>query len=302
MNIESKKSIPASAKSALIIACFFWAASFIASKIALENVPPLTVVFFRLLISTFCFLLWWYFRGNRIPKNIIKKNKGKILLLSLFGTGLHYSIQTIGISYTTPSNASLYAATGPITITILAVFFLNERLTFKKIIGIGMAFIGVILVLGVDKVIHLSFGKHIIGDILVLISIFMWGIFTVLGKNLIKHISPIDLTALITTIGTVYMAPAALGEILIRNFSLAHIPISTWLSIVFLGITCSFLATFLYVFALNTAESQKVGVYLYTIPPMSYIIAFLVLKDFISLNLIIGTVVVLLGVYITEKG
>jgi len=72
--------------------------------------------------------------------------------------------------------------------------------------------------------------------------------------------------------------------------------------VAFLGITCSFLATLLYFFALERAESQKVGVYLYTIPPMSFLIAGFYLGESIGLNLLIGSLVVLTGVYLTEKG
>ena len=69
-----------------------------------------------------------------------------------------------------------------------------------------------------------------------------------------------------------------------------------------LDITCSFLATLLYFFALEKTESQKVGIYLYTIPPMTAVIAALYLKETIGLNLLIGTLAVLFGVYLTEKG
>jgi len=130
----------------------------------------------------------------------------------------------------------------------------------------------------------------------------MWGIFTVLGKDMIRQMSAIDLTAIVTFMGTLYMIPVGWIESSRASFSIESINTESWGAVAFLGIACSFLATLLYFFALERTESQKVGVYLYTIPPMNYVISALYLGENIGLNLILGSVIVLTGVYITEKG
>jgi drug/metabolite transporter (DMT)-like permease len=259
------------------------------------------VVTLRLAISSLCFLVWLLVRGKKIPFGG-PGWLGRLFLLSLFGTGLHYGIQTIGLQYTTASNASLYAVTSPISIAVIAVLFLGERLTIKKALGIGCALVGVLLVLGIETLKTFELKGHLLGDLLVLTSIIMWGIFTVLGKDMTRRLSAIDLTAIVTFMGTICMVPAGWIETSHHSFSLAAIPPEAWAAVAFLGITCSFLATLLYFFALERAESQKVGVYMYTIPPMTYIIAALYLNETIGLNLLLGSIIVVAGVYITEKG
>lgn len=293
--------VPLSAKIALMAACFFWAASFIATKRALAIIPPLTVVTLRLIISSLCFLLWLLCRRKRITYRG-SAWLGRLFLMSLFGTGLHYSLQTIGINYTTASNASLYAVTGPISITIIAALFLGEKITLRKAVGIGCAMVGVMVVLGIDIVLKFEFKGHLLGDILVFTSIFLWGVFTVMGKDMTRQLSAIELTAIVTFMGTIYMIPTSCIEMSNYSFSLSSISTEAWVAIAFLGITCSFLATLLYFFALERTESQKVGVFLYTIPPMTYIIAAFYLGETIGLSLILGSVIVMAGVYITEKG
>ncbi|MGD2088727.1 MAG: DMT family transporter [Candidatus Aminicenantes bacterium] len=302
MDIKTQQQkVPLLAKLALAAACFFWAASFIATKTALDNIPPLTVVTLRMMISSLCFLLWLIFRGKKIPYQGPSWLR-RLFLLSIFGTGLHYGIQTIGIQYTTASNASLYAVTGPISIAILAALFLGEKITWKKAVGIGCALVGVLMVMGIETIMAFELKGRLLGDLLVFASIFMWGFFTVLGKDMMRHMSAVDLTAVVTFMGTLYMIPVGGIETLSRSFSLVSIPIDAWAAVAFLGITCSFLATLLYFFALERSESQKVGVYMYTIPPMSYIMAAIVLNETIGVNLIIGSLIVLAGVYLTEKG
>ncbi|MCP4152891.1 MAG: DMT family transporter [bacterium] len=299
-NLNTGASVPLIAKLAVIASCLFWAASFIATKTALPIIPPLTLVLLRLIVSSLCFLVWLLWRRKKIAFHGFAW-LGRMFLLSLFGTGLHFGIQTIGLQYTTASNASLYAVTGPISITLIAAFFLGERITLKKAAGIGCAMIGVLVVLG-SEVFKFQLKGHLLGDLLVFISIFMWGVFTVMGKGMTRKISAIDLTAVVTFMGTIYMIPACWYEMRGSAFSFSDITFEAWLAVLFLGVTCSFLATVLYFFALEKMESQKVGVYLYTVPPMTYIIAFFYLGEAIGLNLLVGSVIVMAGVYLTEKG
>ena len=300
VDIKNPK-VPGSAKIALTAACFFWAASFIATKTALDIIPPLTVVTLRLVISSICFLLWLLARRKKVAYQGAAW-LGRLFLLSLFGAGLHYSIQTIGLIYTSSSNAALYAVTGPISIAIIAALFLGEKITLKKAVGIGCALVGVLIVMGIKTIMAFELEGRLLGDLLVLTSISLWGIFTVLGKDMIRQMSAIELTAIVTFMGTLYMIPVGWIESSQSSFSLASITPEAWGALAFLGIACSFLATLLYVFALERTESQKVGVYLYTIPPMNYVISALYLGESIGINLILGSVIVLTGVYITEKG
>ncbi len=293
--------MPASAKIAIISACVFWAASFIATKTALDVIPPLTVVTLRLLVSSLCFGIFLWVKKQQIRIHS-RKYFGQLVLLSLFGTGLHYGLQTIGIGYTTASNASLFAVTGPISIVIISALFLGEKITRKKAFGIFTALIGVFIVMGLSTLREFDFRASFLGDSLVMASIFMWGAFTVMGKGMTERVGAIELSATVTFIGTLYMIPAGILEIYASGFSLTMVTVEAWIAVGFLGITCSFLSTLLYLYGLTRTESQKVGVYLYTIPPMTYVIAAIYLGESITMNLLVGTAIVLFGVYVTEKG
>lgn len=297
----TRPAVPVSAKLSLLVACFFWALSFIATKVALETVPALTVVFLRLFISALCFSVWLVIRGSRLklggPRLL-----GRLFLLSLFGTGLHYGLQTVGIGMTTASNASIYAATGPVLITILAAFSLRERITLKKAVGIIIALFGVLVVMGIDKLANFGLRGPLLGDLLVFSSILMWALFTVMGKGMSRRMSALDITTVVTIMGAVYMTLPGILALNHSPLTFSAIPPKAWTAIVFLGVTCSFLSTLLYFHALEKTESQKVGVYLYTIPPMTVVIASIYLKETIGFNLVVGTLAVLAGVALTEKG
>ena len=89
------------------------------------------------------------------------------------------------------------------------------------------------------------------------------------------------------------MVPVGWYEAGSTGFSVAGTSLEAWVAIAFLGVACSFLATLLYFVALGLTESQKVGVYLYTIPPMTAVVAALYLGEVITVNLVIGAVLVI---------
>jgi drug/metabolite transporter (DMT)-like permease len=227
---------------------------------------------------------------------------GRLFVLSLFGAGLHYGLQTTGLQYTTASNASLYAVTAPITILLLSVVFLGERVTARKAFGVALAVAGVLVVMGPETLMSLDLDAHVKGDLLVLVSIVMWGLFTVLGKKVTDELGALKVTSWVTVIGALWMAPVGLWEMRLRGYSLGSMTLEAWLAIGFLGVGCSFLAVLLYFVALRRTESQKVGVYLYTIPPMTAVVAVLYLGETLSPGLVLGAILVIVGVALTERG
>jgi len=292
--------MPNRARILLLTACVLWAVSFVATKVALEAAPPLVVVTLRLLISAVCFLPWIVATGGARG---LGGSRGllRLFVLSLFGTSLHYSLQTVGLQFTTASNASLYTTTGPITILVLSALFLGERITARKALGVAVAVAGVLVVMGSETLTSFEFG-NVKGDLLVLASLVMWGLFTVYGKRMIDELGALRVTAWVTVIGALAMVPVGWSEARATGFSLTEITVEAWLAIAFLGVACSFLATLLYFVALGLSESQKVGVYLYTIPPMTAVVASLYLGETITANLMIGAVLVIGGVALTERG
>jgi drug/metabolite transporter (DMT)-like permease len=291
--------MPGRARIALLTAAFLWAVSFVAAIVALEEVPPLVIVALRLVISALCFLPWVIATGG--TRGIGLRRMGKLFLLSLVGTSLHYATQTAGLQYTTATNASLYTTTGPITILLLSALVLGERITARKAFGVLLAVTGVLVVMGSETLTSFELG-NVKGDLLVLISIVMWGLFTVFGKRVTDELGALRVTAWVTILGALTMAPVGLYEAHTTGFSLADVSLEVGVAIAFLGIACSFFATLLYFVALGMSESQKVGVYLYAIPPMTAVVAALYLGDVITMNLVLGAILVISGVALTERG
>ncbi len=293
--------MPTAARLALLTACILWAVSFVATKVALASAPPLTVVSARLVLSALCFVAWSAVAGTWSPR-LSRRELVALAGLSLLGTGLHYGLQTIGLEYTTAANGSVWAVTGPITIAVFGVLVLKERLGPQRAGGILLALAGVLTVMGWQTVLAFDWHGTLLGDSLVLASIVLWGLFTVFGKALTDSLGALRMTAAVTVIGAAWMLPVAAAELAVTGRSLRAIAPAGWAAIAFLGVGCSFLATLLYFVALRRSEAQKVGVYLYTIPPMTAVVAATTLGEPLTPRFLLGSALVLAGVALTEHG
>jgi drug/metabolite transporter (DMT)-like permease len=156
--------------------------------------------------------------------------------------------------------------------------------------------------MGMETITGFELDGNLVGDLLVFASIVMWGCFTVFGKKVTDQLGALTVTAAVTLIGAAWMTPIGVLEMQRTGFSLAEVTPTAWAAVTYLGAACNFLAVLLYFTALQRTESQKVGVYLYSIPPMTAVAAALVLGEPITLGLIVGTSLVIAGVSLTERG
>jgi drug/metabolite transporter (DMT)-like permease len=288
---------------ALSVACIFWATSFIATKIALTSMGVMTLAGSRHVAACICFLGWAVFNRKRIMKwpPLTWKHFRYLFILSLFSVSIHHVSQIIGLKYTTAANASIYVAIGPIMIFLIAALFLKERMTLQKIVGVLFALFGVICVTGIETLLAFDFSGRLFGDSLVALSVFTWACFTVFSKKWVPEMAPLQLTAIILLLGTASLVPFMIHELQHPEYSLSHINNQSWAAAIFLGITSSFIAVLLYLYALKNTESQKVAIYLYTIPPMTAFMAVYILNETITLQIIAGTLFVFFGLYLTQR-
>jgi len=279
---------------ALLLAVLIWSAAFVVVKIGLQEIKLFNLAFYRFVIASPLIILVVQLR-NRLQ--IIKiEDIPFTLILALTGVTLFYTVQFTALSYTTATNVSILANTSVIFIALMSLF-LGEKFTKFKAFGICLAFIGVILVVSKGKLEFFT-SKTFIGDILVILGGFLWAVYTVLGKGMLKKYNPESLTAYAFAIGSVLLFPLAIYEGLENPF---YFSITAWVSILYLSIVASVIAYLLWYSALTVMDATKVGVFIYLMPLFTAIIAYLVLRETIGILTILGGILTILGVYFVEK-
>jgi drug/metabolite transporter (DMT)-like permease len=276
-------------------AVILWGFSFIATKMALKEVHPFTLLTLRFGIGGFLLLLVQLQKDKRFLKAFSFKDWVSIILLAIVGISGHTLLQAYGLLYTTAINTGWIVAIMPIFITIVARFYLGEPITLRKVGGIILGFLGVFLVIskGVFSLSIFRFDSTL-GDFLILISVLTWTAFSVGGKGFLSRFSPLTAITPIMVVGCLTTFPFTWLEW--EWNILFHLSLSGWMAILFLGIFCSGLAYLFWYSALGKKDSSIVGMYLYLEPFVTLIGAYFFLNEEIQWITLMGGGMILLGV------
>ena len=153
----------------------------IVAKALVTEVDPAAVLMMRSIISAVGMMAIFSLKGRTL--GIDREDFGPFLLLGVLGIPLNQYFYLYGMQFTTAANGALLYASTPSFVLVLSHFMLKESITLKKSFGIALAFFGITIVVferGVD-----FSSQYTFGNILVLIAVLAWALFTILGKKMI---------------------------------------------------------------------------------------------------------------------
>ena len=281
-------------------AVIFWGLSFIATKVALREIHPFTLLTLRFGMGGLLLLLFQLQKDKRFLKTFSSKDWISIILLALVGVSAHTLLQAYGLLYTTAINTGWLIAIMPICIVIAARFYLGEPITLRKVGGIILGLLGVSLIIskGMFSLSLFRFGSTF-GDFLILISALTWTAFTVGGRGFLSRFPPLAAITPIMIVGCLITFPFTLLK---WEWNLLfQLSLVAWMSIFFLGIFCSGLAYLFWYQALEKKDSSIVGMYLYLEPFVTLIGAYFFLNEEIQWITFMGGGMILLGVYLATR-
>jgi len=295
--MPENRKIPYATYIKLITAIAIWGGSFIATKIAVQEVSPVTVVWLRFFIGT---IILGYFAWKRKELVLSEwKDTLEFLWLGFLGITLHQWLQSVGLVTSEASTTAWLVSTSPIFMALLGWIFLKEKLSSRIITGFLLATIGVLLVVtkgDIRSLINGKFGAS--GDILILISALNWAIFSVSSRPILKRFSAIKVTFYVLLFGWLLTSIQFLFGHHWIEFN--QLSIGGWASIAFLGIFCSALAYIFYNDGLKALPASKVGAFLFLEPLIATIVAAAILSESIVLASLAGGGLILIGVWLVN--
>lgn len=281
-------------------AVIFWGFSFIATKVALKEVHPFTLLTLRFGIGGLLLLVFQLRKDKRFLRAFSSRDWFFIILLTIVGVSGHTLLQAFGLLYTTAINTGWIVAVMPIFITISARLFLQEAITMRKLIGILVGFFGVFLVISKEMFSFSLFRLgSTLGDFLVLFSALTWTVFTVGGKGFLSRFPALAAITPILIVGCLTTFPFTFLKW--QWNILPHLSLSAWMGILFLGVFCSGLAYLFWYSALEKKDSNIVGMYLYLEPLVTLIGAYFLLNEEVQRVSLMGGGMILLGVHLATK-
>jgi len=211
---------------------------------------------------------------------------------------LHFWVMATGMKETSASNTAWILTTAPIFIAILGWLYLKEVFNLYQWLGLGLACIGVVFLTANGSWSNLSWIKSR-GDVIVLGSCVTWAIYTVGTRDITSKVNPLVATFWMTGIAGLIFIPITLFDTGYHKF--LYLQPITYISLVFLGVFCLAIAFWLWSEGLFRQTAAEVGVYLYVEPLITMIGAWILLREAITIWLLIGAALISGGVYVSEK-
>ncbi len=276
-----------------IITAILFSGSYIAAKYTTFDLEPLTTTFLRYAVAlVFLTLLIFCYRPSSLQ--IKKEDIYKMALLGIFGIiGYHFFFFS-SLKHTSVANTAIIGAFGPLATGLLAAIFIKERLSKKNYLGIFLAFVGVLILITSGKIqtiIGLNFNY---GDILMLLAVLSWAVYSVIIKNLSKKYDSFTLTFYATASAVVMLFFLAIlegGVAQIQAISLASI-----LSVLYMGIFGSGLGYLLYNYGIKDLGPTKTSSLVYSqVPVFVAILSFLFFKEALTLPMIVSVILIIIG-------
>jgi len=287
-----------SASIKVLFTVLVWGASFVAIKIGLKYVLPITLVWMRFAMGVL--ILGGAVRLRHqfsLPK---PKDWPYFALLGFLGITFHQWLQSTGLVTSQATTTGWIVASMPIFIAILGWLVLKEKLNWLQALGILLAAVGVLLVVTHGNFSALVSGKFgAPGDILIMISAPNWAVFTILSRRGLKTYPAALMLFYVMAFGWLFSSVLFVAG---RGWESIHnIATDGWLALGFLGVFCSGVAYIFWYDALKVLPVAQVGTYLYIEPVVTVIVSFLLLNEKISLTGVLGGVVILLGVWLVNR-
>ena len=276
-----------------ILTSIFFAGSFVAAKYTTLDLEPLTTSLLRYVVALL-FLCMLVFHQKSKALQIKNKDLFAFFFLGLTGiVGYHYFF-FLSLKFTEIANTAIINATSPVVTAIAAAFFLNERLGRWNYLGGLLAFIGVIFLLiqgDVQRLFELRFNQ---GDLLMLLSVVSWVIYSLIIKRMATRYSGFTLTFYATLFGVFQLFFLALGEQPLEQ--LKTISAESIGAIFYMGIVASGLGYLLYNVSIQKLGPTKTSSTVYSLVPILVsILAFLFFDESITLVMLFSIAGIIIG-------
>ena len=283
----------------LVCASLFWAGNFMVGKLAyLENIPPMSLVFFRWSL-VWVILLPFTFKEVLKNKDIILNNLPLLFFLALTSVGLFNSFTYLALVHTQVINASLFNTAIPAMIILFCFIFKIEKTNRFQIMGLILSVIGILSIitkLDLNILLSLNFNK---GDIIMIGGVIAWGLYSSFLKKKKFTLPLLTLVHILCTLGLLFILPQFLfelsqGQIIKFDINLGYI-------LVYLALFPSIGSYYCWASAVAIIGANRSGIFLSLIPFFSTIMAITFFNEQFHFFHLIGSILIILGLFLSNK-
>jgi len=272
----------------IIILSILWGGSFFFVGVAVEEIPPLTIVLCRVALASIILMAIVYLKGDKMPSSLALW--GGFIVMGALNNLIPFSLIVWGQTHIESGLASILNGTTPIFSVILAHFLTKEeRLTTNRMSGVLIGWVGVAVLIGIDSL--RGFGIEVYGQIAVLGAAFSYACAAIYGRRF-KCLSPLVVATGMLCGSTIMMTPMALLVDQPWNLSPS---VFTMMALFGLAAISTSLAYIIYFRVLATAGPTNLLLVTFLIPLSAIFLGVMFLGERLEWNAFVGMGLIFIG-------
>jgi drug/metabolite transporter (DMT)-like permease len=277
-----------------LIAASIWGGMYVVSKVVLDVVPPFTLLTSRLVLGAIT-LLPFVIRGGGI--RFTRKQWLQVLGVGFVGYGISLGFQFVGTKLSTAANGSLVTSATPAFVLLFAAWILGERVTRQRLAALGLATLGVIIVIDPRNA-QIS-SALFWGNLSLVAAALTWALYSVLIRKVTRGLDVLPVSLVCFLGGLPLTIPASGVELKISGIG----TITFWviLGILYLGVISTGLAMFLWNMAFSRLEAGVASLTFFAQPVVGAGLGALLLGEQLSAMFLLGGVLIGIGLLIAAR-
>lgn len=266
----------------------------IAKDVMPEFIQPFGFIFCRV---SGALLLFWMFAQFAEKEKVSERDLALMAVCGAFGVASNQLMFFYGLNLTSPINAAIILTCNPILVLLISALVIRERITSRKIIGIGVGLTGAVGLILFKEASALS-SDSFIGDLFVLLNATSYAIYLVLVKPMMQKYKPMTVIKWVFLFGFIYVLPFGWNQF--HEIEWETFTTNIWWAFAFVVVGTTFLAYFFNVLGLKELSPSVVSIYIYSQPLIASIMAIALQKDELSFEKILAALFIFSGVYLVS--
>jgi drug/metabolite transporter (DMT)-like permease len=276
----------------LLLLAGIWGSSFLFIKVGLEDFDPIHIVAGRIVLGALFLLAIVYASGRSLPREL--KLWRSLVLMAVVSNIIPFALITWGQQEISSSLAAILNSTTPLfTAALAAAFVPGESLDWVRGAGIGLGFVGVVVVIGPEA------SGSLLGELAVVAASLSYGIGFVYARRKLTNRTggPLVLSAGQLLIGSILIAPVAVASLVANPPTPSGTAVA---AVIALGLAGTGLAYVLYYRLVGSVGATTSSFVTFLIPIFGVTLGAIVLNERLGWNAIAGTLLVIGGIAIAE--
>jgi len=273
--------------------------TYLGQKLALEALPPATIIFGRNLVALAGMAVWLGMRGG-VCWRYARSDWGRLVVLGVLAYAAPLVLGNVGVEWSTAGNGSILILLEPAAILVFSRWLLREHVGVVQVAGIAVGLLGALFIVLEDAPVgDLLAGPHMAGNVVLVIHGVLWGLYSPVMRPLAQRYPALDVTFVAMVVAQLALVPVTVLEWDAWHAGPELGGALAWTAA--LGLFASFLGTVMWTWSLRHLQATTIAPFVFLQPVAGVLADYLVLGEVLTSSAVAGAGLIAVGVVLVVR-